>query len=111
MLVPLLQTEVFMPRKLLSNAVRQHIAKLSVLAFLLLTSPCYGDFESSLVGLKMKITVVILPVLSVIGLALSALSFFTGNPNAKQHIVYAILGCIFGFGAQAIVDLIAQTVR
>jgi competence protein ComEC len=37
--------------------------------------------------------------------------FFTGNPNAKQHIGYAILGCIFGFGAQAIVDFIAQTVR
>jgi len=47
----------------------------------------------------------------VIGIAIAAISFFTGNPNAKQHIVYAVLGCIFGFGAQAIVDFIAQTVR
>jgi type IV secretory pathway VirB2 component (pilin) len=70
-----------------------------------------AGLESSLVGLKMKLTGVILPLLSVIGIAIAALSFFTGNPNAKQHIAYAILGCIFGFGAQAIVDFISQTVR
>mgnify|MGYP000667802814 CR=1 FL=1 len=71
----------------------------------------HAGLESSLIGLKMKLTGVILPVLSVIGIALAAVSLFTGNPNAKQHIGYAVLGCIFGFGAQAIVDFIAQTVR
>lgn len=82
-----------------------------VAGIFLFPESCYADFESSLIGIKTKITGVILPVLSVIGLALAAFSFFTGSPNAKQHIVYAILGCIFGFGAQAIVDLISQTVR
>ncbi|HLE10974.1 MAG TPA: TrbC/VirB2 family protein [Bacteriovoracaceae bacterium] len=71
----------------------------------------YAGLESSLVGLKTKLTGVILPVLAVIGMAIAAISFFTGNPNAKQHMIYAILGCVFGFGAQAIVDFIAQTVR
>lgn len=71
----------------------------------------YAGLESSLIGIKTKLTGVILPLLSVIGIAIAAISFFTGNPNAKQHIVYAVLGCIFGFGAQAIVDFISQTVR
>ncbi len=71
----------------------------------------HAGLEGSLEGIKYKLTGVILPLLSVIGIAIAALSFFTGNPNAKQHIAYAILGCIFGFGAQAIVDFIAQTVR
>ncbi len=71
----------------------------------------HAGLESSLMGLKMKLTGVILPLLSVIGIAVAAISFFTGNPNAKTHILYAILGCIFGFGAQGIVDFIAQTVR
>lgn len=71
----------------------------------------HAGLEGSLEGIKYKLTGVILPLLSVIGIALAALSFFTGNPNAKQHIGYAILGCIFGFGAQAIVDFIGQTVR
>jgi type IV secretory pathway VirB2 component (pilin) len=87
-----------------------------VLGLLLMTSILVPDLafaglEDSLVGIKMKLTGVILPLLSVIGIAIAAISFFTGNPQSKQHIVYAVLGCIFGFGAQAIVDFIAQTVR
>lgn len=71
----------------------------------------HAGLESSLVGIKSKLTGVILPLLSVIGIAIAGISFFTGNPNAKQHIAYAIIGSIIGFGAQGIVDFIAQTVR
>lgn len=71
----------------------------------------HAGLESSLIGIKTKLTGIILPLLSVIGLGVASISFFTGNPNAKQHMVYAVLGCMFGFGAQAIVDFIAQTVR
>jgi type IV secretory pathway VirB2 component (pilin) len=78
---------------------------------LLMSDLAHAGLESSLVGIKTKLTGVILPLLSVIGIAIAAISFFTGNPNAKTHIAYAVLGCIFGFGAQAIVDFIAQTVR
>lgn len=80
-------------------------------AIMLFTFPAYGSLESSLIGLKLKLTTVILPLLSVIGLVCAAMSLYTGNPNAKTHILYAILGCIIGFGAQSIVDLISQTVR
>jgi len=93
-------------------------SKLSRLLFLIVLglvalSPMFAQasVESSLTDMKMKLTGVILPLLSVIGISIAAISFFTGNPNCKQHVVYAILGCIFGFGAQAIVDLIAETVR
>lgn len=81
------------------------------LAVALVPDFAHASLESSLIGIKTKLTGVILPLLSVIGIAIAAISFFTGNPNAKQHIVYAVLGCMFGFGAQAIVDFIAQTVR
>jgi len=82
-----------------------------VLVGLLTPYLAHAGLESSLMGIKTKLTGVILPLLSVIGLAIAAVSFFTGNPQAKQHMVYAVLGCIFGFGAQAIVDFIAQTVH
>ena len=71
----------------------------------------YANLESSLIGVKSKLTGIVLPLLSVIGIGCAAISFFTGNPQAKQHIIYAILGCCFGFGAQAIVDFISTTVR
>ena len=90
---------------------RSLILAVSVLSMALIPLLAFAGLESSLMGLKMKLTGVILPLLSVIGIAIASISFFTGNPNAKQHIVYAVLGCIFGFGAQAIVDFISQTVR
>lgn len=88
-------------------------AVVGVVALCCLLAPdfAHAGLESSLMGIKTKLTGVILPLLSVIGIAIAAISFFTGNPNAKQHIVYAVLGCCFGFGAQAIVDFISQTVR
>lgn len=68
-----------------------------------------GDLQANLDSVKYKLTVVILPILSVIGMAIAGISFFTGNPNAKQHVLYAILGCVFGFGAQSIVDFIRSS--
>ncbi len=87
------------------------ILGICILTMMLMPELAHAGLESSLVGIKTKLTGVILPLLSVIGIAIAAISFFTGNPQAKQHIVYAVLGCMFGFGAQAIVDFIAQTVR
>lgn len=87
------------------------IIGLFVAAGLLIPELAHADLVSSLNGVKLKLTGVILPLLSVIGIAIAAISFFTGNPQSKQHIFFAILGCIFGFGAQAIVDFIAQTVH
>lgn len=84
---------------------------LAVAICLMMPELAHASLESSLTNIKMKLTGVILPLLSVIGIGIASVSFFTGNPNAKQHIVYAILGCAFGFGAQSIVDFISQTVR
>lgn len=76
-----------------------------------LAVPSFATFESSLRGIRSQLTDTILPILSVIGLGFAAISFFTGSPNAKQHIFYAIIGSIIGFGAQAIVDFISSTVH
>ena len=84
---------------------------LFLVCFVLFPDSCFADLESSLMGIKSKVSNVILPTLSVIGVALAAISFYTGNPQAKQHMVYAIIGCMFGFGAQAIVNFIRDTVK
>jgi hypothetical protein len=72
---------------------------------------CSADLQGSLDNIKFQLTHLILPTISVIGMAIAATSFFTGNPQAKQHMVYAILGCCFGFGAEAIMGLIRSLVN
>lgn len=70
-----------------------------------------ASVESSLMGLKTMLLGSILPIFAVLGLGFAAFSFFTGNPNAKQHLVYAVIGSVVLFGAQSIVDLIQRVVR
>ncbi len=71
---------------------------------------CHASLESSLDNMKSKLTGFILPCMAVIGMAGAALSFFVGHENAKKHAICAAVGCVIGFGAQAIVDFISQTV-
>ncbi len=93
----------------------RRVQALSILAVtavsLLLPAIGFADVAGSLQNMRSQLTGVILPVLSVIGLGIASVSFFTGNPQAKQHIIYAILGCCFGFGAQQIADFISSMIR
>lgn len=83
-----------------------------ILVGILTISPiALASVESSLVGLKSVLLGSILPIFAVLGLGFAAFSFFTGNPNAKQHLIYAVVGSAILFGAQSIVDLIERTVR
>ena len=88
------------------RATEGPIALAAAVAAVLLPAMAQASLESSLDGMRSKLTGTILPVLSVIGIALAGVSFFTGNPQAKQHVFYAVLGAMIGF-----VDFIAQTVH
>ena len=81
------------------------------LAMLMVAPMAHASVESSLLGLKSVLIGSILPVFAVLGLGFAAFSFFTGNPNAKQHLIYAVTGAVILFGAQSIVDLIERVVR
>ncbi len=74
-------------------------------------NPAFADFESSLRNMKSQLSNVVLPLLAVIGLLIASFSYLTGNPNAKQHITYALIGAGVGFGAQAIIDFISNAVH
>lgn len=84
---------------------------LVVLMGLMVAEPSFASFESSLMSIKTKLSNVVLPVLATMGLLFAGFSFISGNPNARQHVIYAVIGCILGFGAQAIVDFISSSVR
>lgn len=70
-----------------------------------------ASVESSLTGLKTVLLTSILPIFAVMALGFAAFNFFSGNPNAKQYLIYAIGGSVILFGAQSIVDLLSRLVR
>ena len=82
-----------------------------VIGVFLFSPMAFASVESSLMGLKTVLLGSILPIFAVLGLGFAAFSFFTGNPNAKQHLIYAVIGSVILFGAQSIVDLLQSVVR
>ena len=62
-----------------------------------------ASVESSMVALQQKLLGTILPLLSVLGLLFAGLSYLTGSPNARSHLMAAIIGAVIGFGAESIV--------
>ena len=95
----------------MKNKIVLCLMALMPLAFAFAPDLAQASVESSLYNIQTKLTGVILPCLSVIGIAWAAISLLSGNEKAKTHVFYAILATAFGFGAQAIVNFISQTVR
>lgn len=71
----------------------------------------FASVESSLSAIQSKLVGTILPLASVLGLVWAGLSFVAGHPNAKSHLMLAIVGAIVGFGSQSIIALIRSVVH
>lgn len=94
-----------------SSSLLYSAVLVTMLAIAIHPNVAHASFESSLIDLKSKLSNVVLPLLSVIGLLVAAFSYLTGNPEAKRHITYALIGAGVGFGAQAIIDFISSTIH
>ena len=82
-------------------------AKISTVTLALFTPyVAFASVESTLTAIQNKLVGTIMPLAAIIGLLIAGISMATGNPNAKSHMWYAILGAIVGFGAQSIVAFI-----
>lgn len=70
-----------------------------------------ASVEGTLTAIQNKLVNVILPLGAILGLVYAGFSFISGSPNARSHLLLAILGCIVGFGAQSIVAFIRGLVN
>ncbi len=67
--------------------------------------------ESTLNAIQSRLMTTILPVVAIIGLLFAGLSFVMGSPNARTHLVLAIIGVVVGFGAPSIIQFIRNLVQ
>lgn len=71
----------------------------------------FGSVESSLQAVQAKLVGTLLPLAAICGLCISGMSFVMGHANARQHLFYAVVGAIVGFGAESIVSLIRSLIH
>lgn len=90
-----------------------NLALLGVALFICLFFPelAMATVEGTLSNIQDKFIGTILPLLAVIGLIVAGFSFVMGSPNARSHLVLAIIGAVVGFGAPSIVSFIRGLVQ
>lgn len=70
-----------------------------------------GSVESTLTAVQSRVVTTILPLAAILGLIYAGFSYITGSPNARNRLVFAILGAVIGFAAPSIVQFIQQLVH
>ena len=87
---------------------------MNVLSFIILIiAPVIAcaSVESSLAAVQDKLVGPLLPLAAMCGLVFAGLSFVAGQPNARMHLIYAIIGAAVGFGAESIISLVRSLVH
>jgi type IV secretory pathway VirB2 component (pilin) len=93
---------------------QNQIKFLQILNFItLLILPAIGlcSVESSLIAVQTKLIGTILPLAAILGLVFAGLSFVAGSPNARNHLILAMVGAAIGFGAPSIVSWIQSLIH
>lgn len=71
----------------------------------------FCSVESSLMAVQTKLIGTILPIVAILGLVFAGFSFVAGSPNARSHLILAIIGAAIGFGAPSIVGWIQTLIH
>lgn len=70
-----------------------------------------ASVESTLSMMQARLITTILPMAAILGLVFAGLSFVMGSPNARGHLILAIIGAVVGFAAPSLIDFIRQLVQ
>lgn len=84
---------------------------MAVITLLIVPTIAFGSVESSLQAVQAKLVGTLLPLAAICGLCIAGMSFVMGHANARQHLIYAVVGAIVGFGAESIVSLIRGVIH
>ena len=97
------------PQEQTRTNVKWNLAKLALPACLAIGTfpfPVFSSVESSLQAVQSKLVDTLLPLAAICGLVVAGFSFTMGHANARQHLFYAVIGAIVGFGAESIIALV-----
>lgn len=75
------------------------------------TPEVYASVESTLSTMQSRLTGSVLPLVAILGFLYAGFSFVVGSPNARRHLMLAIVGAVVGFGANSILNFIRSMVH
>ena len=95
----------------IQHKINTTMKMIGVMTLFLAPMIAFASVESSLAAVQAKLVGTVLPLAAMCGLVFAGFSFITGQPNARSHLVYAILGAVIGFGAESIISLVRSLIH
>jgi type IV secretory pathway VirB2 component (pilin) len=84
---------------------------LSLFVFCAMPVIAMASVESSLMTIQTKLVGTILPLVAILGFVFAGFSYLSGNANARNHLILAIVGAMVGFGASSIVSFLRGLIQ
>ena len=97
-------------KSLKNKQIYSYLALLVVMG-LFLTPEVHASVESTLSTMQTRLTGSVLPLVAILGFLYAGFSFVVGSPNARRHLMLAIVGAVVGFGANSILNFIRSMVQ
>ena len=90
----------------------QRLYRLAI-AMLLAMAPniLWASVEGSLESVRQTMVGKVGTLIAILGFIFAGFSYITGNPNARTHLVLAVIGAFVLFGASSIVSFIQTMVH
>jgi type IV secretory pathway VirB2 component (pilin) len=79
--------------------------------FLMLSTVVMADVRSSLENVQSELVGTFVPICATLGFIFAGLSYISGNPNGRNHMILACIGAGVAFGASSIMSLIHNLIR
>jgi type IV secretory pathway VirB2 component (pilin) len=85
----------------------------SVLFCLLWVMPtlALASVESSLRSIQSELVGTFVPIAATLGFVFAGISYISGNPNGRTHLILACIGAGVAFGASSLMSLIQSLIH
>ncbi|HEX7675881.1 MAG TPA: TrbC/VirB2 family protein [Bdellovibrio sp.] len=91
---------------------KQFIAKRALLClFLFFPVLALADVEGSLRNVQNELVGTFVPIAATLGFIFAGISYISGNPNGRNHMILACIGAAVAFGASSIMSLIQSVIH
>lgn len=83
----------------------------SFVFFSVLPTLAFATVETSLRSVQGELVGTFVPIAATLGFIFAGMSYISGNPNGRTHLILALIGAGVAFGASSIMSLIQSLIH
>ncbi len=79
--------------------------------FSMIPALAFASVQSSLLSIQGELVGTFVPIAATLGFIFAGISYISGNPNGRAHLILACIGAGVAFGASSLMSLIQSLIH